>query len=291
MLNKGFYTALGTPLDQSGHIITESLQKQIEDQIAAGASGLLLFGTMGIGGCIKNDEFEKGIKAAVSAVNKRCTLLVGASENSLARVADKMEIVNRYDVNGVVLTAPYYLKTSDAVLENFFAKTAGMTDKDYYLYDHQPITKHKITYPMMKNLMRISNVKGIKSGDLVLIKYLTDTPEKEDFTPIFSGSDLFDVAHAYGICRYLDGIFACMPKSIANVQKHFNSGDIKGGKCILDNMMNIRDIMIGLGIWPAFSCAMNLLGYEGSFIPDYEADIDDNAKKIVENGLCQLGEL
>lgn len=291
MLNKGFYTALGTPLDSKGCIIKESLTKQIKDQIAAGASGLLLFGTMGIGGCIKNTEFEEGIKIAVAAVNKKCKLLVGSAENSLARVADKMAIVNKYDIDGVVLTAPYYIQTDEATLINFFEKSAAMTTKDFYLYDHLPITKHKITYPMMKKLMGTSNIKGIKSGDLVLIKALTENPEREDFTPIFSGSDLFDVAYPFGVQRYLDGIFACMPKSISNVQKCFNNGDMTGAKAALSHMMEVRDVMIGLGIWPAFSCAMNLLGYEGSFVPDYIKDIDDNAKKIVEDGLRELGEL
>ena len=93
MLKKGFYTALGTPLDESGRILVPSLKKQIARQIEAGASGLLLFGTMGMGGCIKDSEYEIGIKAAIEAVGKKCTLLVTATENSLARVADKMAIL------------------------------------------------------------------------------------------------------------------------------------------------------------------------------------------------------
>ena len=41
-LEKGFYTALGTPLTESGDLVAESLKKHIEQQIEAGASGLLL---------------------------------------------------------------------------------------------------------------------------------------------------------------------------------------------------------------------------------------------------------
>ena len=47
-LRNGFYTALGTPLDDSGRIIVKSLRKEIDQQIEAGASGLLLMGSMGM---------------------------------------------------------------------------------------------------------------------------------------------------------------------------------------------------------------------------------------------------
>lgn len=291
MLKKGFFTAIGTPLDDEGCIVISSLKKQIERQIEAGATGVFLYGTMGMGGCIRNSEYEDGIKAAIKAVDKRCVLLVGASDNSLQRVADKMKIVNKYDaIDGVVMTAPYYFKTGEASLVNFFMKTAAMTKKDYYLYDHEPITKHKLTSGIMAKLMKAPNIKGIKSGDLVLIKQLTETAG-EDFTPIFSGSDLFDVAHNSGITRYLDGIFACMPASTGLLQKYFDSNDAVGANKQLRKMMGVRDEMIAVGIWPAFSYAMNLLGYEGNFSPDYEMDIGDDAKKIVAAGLKKLGEI
>ena len=109
------------------------------------------------------------------------------------------------DESRMKYTWEHYFKTGDASLHNFFAKTAEMSKTDYYLYDHEPITKHKITFDMVTRLMEIPQVKGIKSGDLVMIKQLSEHVTEEDFSPVFSGSDLFDVAHAFGITRCLDG--------------------------------------------------------------------------------------
>ena len=292
MLKKGFYTAVGTPLDSDNKIIKDSLEKHIDDQIKAGASGVLLYGTMGMGGCVRDSQYAAGIEAAVSAIKGRCTLLVGSSENSLGRVMDKFEIMNSFDgIDGIVMTTPYYFTTSPGNIVNFFEKTAAMTKKDFYLYDITPVTKLKITADMVYKLMDIPNVKGIKSGDLVMIKKLFDNPKRDDFTPIFSGSDLFAIANNYGITRYLDGIFSCMPKTIERIQKCYNSDDLEGAKAGLEDMMNTRDVMLGAGIWPAFTFAMNSLGYEGNFAPDYEVDIDAGAKSAVEKALKDLGEL
>ena len=292
MLKKGFFTALGTPLDEKGQILIASLKKQIDRQIEVGASGVFLYGTMGMGGCIRECEYEAGIKAAIEAVKGRCTLLVSAQDNSLARVADRMAVINKYDaIDGVVLTAPYYFKTGESSLVNFFLKTAAMTKKDYYLYDHEPITKHKLNYEMMCKLIAgAPNIKGIKSGDLLLIKKLCETADG-GFTPIFSGSDLFDVAENSGIRHYLDGIFACMPASVARMQKCFDKGDAAAANAELRKMMGVRDVMIAHGIWPTFTYAMNLLGFEGDFAPDYEPKVSEAGKKATEEGLRLLGEL
>ena len=292
MRKDGFYTALGTPLDDQGKVVKQSFVKQIEDQIASGASGLLVMGTMGALGTIRNSAYEEIIECACEAIAGRVTLLVGCSDNSLARVKDRFAILERYPVDIAVLTAPYYFKMPDQVLERFFARAAALTGIDIYLYDHVPITKHKITFPMMMNLSKIKNIKGIKSGDLVLIRQLHESKEiKKDFLPIFSGSDLFAVAQAYGIKNYLDGIFASFPKTIGIIQSALDTGNFESAKQHLNMMMDARDDMIALGIWPAFSYAMNLLGYQGRFAPDYEPELDEAAKQTIVAIMKRTGEI
>ena len=58
-MEKGFYTALGTPLDENGNFIPGSMAKQIEQQIEAGVSGLLVMGSMGQMSYIKQTEYAK----------------------------------------------------------------------------------------------------------------------------------------------------------------------------------------------------------------------------------------
>ncbi len=291
-MKKGFITALGTPLDAEGNLVATSFAKHIDDQIKAGAAGLLVMGTMGRLGTIRESVYESVVQAAVEAIAGRVPLLVGISDNALAKVREKLAVLERYPVDVAVLTAPYYFQMGEAVLTNFFTQVAEMTTMDIYLYDHLPITKHKITYPMMKKLAQLPNIKGIKSGDLVMIKTLHDDPQlKVDFLPIFSGSDLFAVAQAYGITRYLDGIFACFPKTIAAIQHCFDHGDLPGAAVGLNRMMQARDEMIALGIWPAFTCAMNLLGYEGNYAPDYETLLNSADCQKVAKLLQTCGEL
>ena len=289
MLRPGFYCALGTPLDQEGNLLPESLKAHIESQIQAGASGLLLMGTMGMLGCVRASQYEPAVAAAVRAVNGRVPLLVGAADNSLARVKDRIDILNRYPV-GVVLTAPYYFTPTRGCVLEYFRAAAAMTPHDVYLYDHPFTARYKLTLQDVKELSALKNIKGIKTGDAVLVKTLHDLA-LPDFTPIFSNSDLFAVGHAYGVTHILDGIFACFPATISRAQRAFDAGDFEAGKRELNSMMAARDEMFVMGIWPSFSCSMNLLGFPGNFAPDYEPALVPGDEPRVRAILERLGEL
>jgi 4-hydroxy-tetrahydrodipicolinate synthase len=291
MLKPGYYCALGTPLDENGNIIPKSLSAHIESQIEAGASGLLLMGSMGMLGCIKTSQYEPALKTAVEAVRGRLPLMVGVADNSIARIRDRMEVVNKYDVL-TVATAPYYFALNKQTALNAFKAAAAATKHDLYLYDHPSTARYKLNYDDVLELSKVQNIKGIKTGDAVLIKSLVDSKEvKKDFTPIFSNSDLFTMGWAYGVRHLLDGIFACFPAAIKAANSALLSGDLEGGKKKMDGIMNARDKMLATALWPMFSCAMNLLGFPGNFAPDYEPVLDGEGRELMKSILQELGEI
>lgn len=295
MLKRGFYCALGTPLDEEGRLIPNSLTKHIDDQIANGTSGLLLMGTMGMLGCIRDDQYEAAIATAVQAVAGRVSLLVGAADNSIARMSKRLDILKKYPVS-IVLTAPYYFEMKRETALNYFRAAASYTSQDLYLYDHPYTARYKITFSDVLELAEIPQYKGIKTGDPVLIKKLHQSESiKADFTPIFSNSDLFELGHAYGIHHTLDGIYACFPHTAGKMQHCYDIDDRTGGDDFVKCIMESRDKMFELGIWPAFSAAMNIMGYEGRFSPDYESLFispqDEDKLEIIRQILLDAGEL
>lgn len=80
-MKDGFYAALGTPLDIDGNFIASSFERQIQDQVEASASGLLVMGSMGVQPCIKQSEYTKIVKSSVCAAKNACPILVGVMDN------------------------------------------------------------------------------------------------------------------------------------------------------------------------------------------------------------------
>ena len=161
----GFVPALATPLDKNGNLCVESYKKQIDDQIKAGAAGILAMGSMGIQAFLKADVFPKVAEAAVEAAAGRVPVFVGAMDNSIARAKDRMAAMEHLDIDGFVFTTPYYHPCTPAQIINYYKGVAAATKKKILMYDLAVVTQSKITYDIVLQLIKeVPNLAGIKSA-------------------------------------------------------------------------------------------------------------------------------
>lgn len=290
-LKNGFYTALGTPLDKNGNLIADSLKKHINQQIDAGAAGLLLMGSMGIEAFVKNSAYKDAVKVASEANDGRLPLFVGAMDCSIAKVMEKISLMEDAKIDGVVLTAPYYGSVNDDFAINWFTVIANKSPYPIYLYDLAVAVKYKLTLPVMDKLIKHPNIKGIKTADWELIQAIGRKYPDSDFDCFYSGLDSFDYANMMGIGKNLDGMFACTPKNGKKMADCNLKGDFKGARIYLDNILILRDTMLKYGLMACFTYCMNLLGCEGEFHQDYSLPITSEAKLAMEEIMKSIGEI
>jgi len=291
-LKSGFYTALGTPVNENGDIVEASLRREIEAQIDAGASGLLLLGSMGIEESIKLSAWAEAARIAADAVNGRVALFVGAMDNSVWRVRERLDLLKGLKIDGVVLTTPFYSVAGPEDLFRFFSMASDATEHPLFLYDLPGVTKVKITLPLVDRLIKAGKVKGIKTGDIVLARQLHFA--HPDFEVLYSNIDSFDVAMSFGINKVLDGMFSCTPKNAKGFVDAYFANDMATASKYLNNILTFRDDMLGyppVSLICIFSMAMNLLGYEGIFCPDYRNGQKPEFIEKITAQLKAIGEL
>ncbi|MCR4719915.1 MAG: dihydrodipicolinate synthase family protein [Firmicutes bacterium] len=290
-LKDGFYTALGTPLDKDGNLVKESLKKHINGQIDAGASGLLLMGSMGIEAYLKNSAYADCVKVAAETVGGRLPLFIGAMDTSFARVKEKLDLIGDADIDGIVLTVPYYAPVNDEQAINWFLRLADIAQKPIYLYDLAVVTKYKINMSVIDAVINHKNIKGIKTADFELIKAIEVKYPSADFECLCSRLDSFDYMNMMGIGKNLDGMFACAPKNGKKMADCNRNGDFVGARKYLDNILLLRDTMIQYRLMTAFTYCMNLLGCEGNFHQDYWLDVTDEGKEKLKETMIKIGEI
>lgn len=292
-MKPGFVPALGTPLDRDGNVVAGSLKKHIDDQIAAGAVGLLCMGSMGIEAFIRDDVYPEVAKVAVEANKGRVPLFIGAMDTSIARVKQRIASLEDLDIDGLVFMAPYYAPANRQQMMNFFRSVAALTKHKILIYDLPSVCQAKITYDMVLELIKtVPNFAGIKSADTVMFRKLKLNPDvPKDFIMVYSGLDMFDVAYKWGIDNCLDGMLSCTPGNTAKMFAAMKDEDYKTASECLDNIVAFRDFFVANDLWPSFTAAMNLLGYDGSFSPDYMAEPDDKIRAAVKEYMVSIGEL
>ena len=182
MLKNGFYTALGTPLTEDGKVIAQSLTKHIEQQIDAGASGLLLLGSMGIQASVLTAECTKAVDIAIDAVKGRVPLFVGVMDNSIAKVCERIDAIGKNKkIDGVVLTVPYYSIPREVDAINWFNQIADRSAYPVYIYDLGVVTQFRVSMGVIDALIKHPNIKGMKSANWELMKAIERKYKDADF--------------------------------------------------------------------------------------------------------------
>ena len=288
----GFVPALGTPLDENGKLCKASYTAQINRMIEAGAVGILCMGSMGQQAFISNDVCVEVAETAIKAAAGRVPVYVGAMDNSIKRAKARIASMEHLDVAAFVLTTPYYEVDTAQQVMKYFREVAKSTSHNIMLYDLAVVTNFKITYEMVVELKKdIPNLIGIKSGDLTMQRKIRLTQELSDLKTFFSNLDVFDIAFPWGIGNVLDGMFTCTPVNSRKLIEAMHAGDQTGAAEALNNIIAFRDKLLGWDLWPAYSAAMNLLGWEGLHAPDWVMPSSPEIVELVKTEMKRIGEL
>ncbi|RED52795.1 dihydrodipicolinate synthase family protein [Cohnella phaseoli] len=289
-MSNGYYPALGTPLDRDGSVLTGSLIKHVEDQIGRKAEGLLVMGSMGMQPMIKDSEYAKVAQIAAEAARGQCPVYAGVMDNSVARVKDRIERLQGIKLEGVVTTVPFYFQSTQTEIIAFYRAIADTSPYPLYLYDLPGVTQCKIQAATVIELMRHPNIRGIKSGDLALVRGLSRSLRdvNPEFEVIYSGLDTFDVAYSFGITRTLDGMFSCTSQIAERMYEALQAGNLESAAGHLDSIVGLRNLFVEVGVFPGFTHAMNLLGFEGDFHPDYSSRLNPQQADKVESYMRQI---
>lgn len=288
-MEDGFTTALGTPRKPDGGVLRESFAQHIEDQISAGAVGLLAMGTMGIQSYLTAAEYSEAANIAGTTVRGRIPLLIGVMDNSCSRVAERVRTVQGFGADGVVATTPFYHKLTQEEIVDFYRQVAKESALPVYMYDLPAVTKTPINPETAIALMSEPNIAGLKSGSLLTCKQVYfSSGARSDFAVMYSGLDTFDIAFAYGIGRHLDGMFSCTPNIASQMYRQLRMGDMDGGRESLSRITSLRNFLAELGIFRGFTYVMNRLGYAGTFHPDYMRNLTDTEGEALDDFIERL---
>jgi 4-hydroxy-tetrahydrodipicolinate synthase len=131
---RGTFTALVTPF-HNGAIDVAAFEKLIENQIAAGISGVVAVGTTGESPTLSHEERQEVIRLAVATAKKRCQVLAGTGSNATQHAVADTKSAEKLGVDGALLVAPYYNKPSQEGLFRHFKTIAENTALPIMLYN------------------------------------------------------------------------------------------------------------------------------------------------------------
>ncbi|QCP52902.1 4-hydroxy-tetrahydrodipicolinate synthase [Trinickia violacea] len=159
-LFSGIWIPLVTPFNR-GAVDYAALRSLVERYAKAGVSGLVALGTTGEPSALSEAESDE-VLATILQAARGLPVMVGISGNQTARLVERVARINELPVAGILVSAPYYIRPSQAGLIDHFTQLADASAKPVVLYDIPYRTGVRIELDTLLTLAAHPRIQAIK---------------------------------------------------------------------------------------------------------------------------------
>lgn len=283
------------PLKADRSLDLPAFELSINRMIDAGVNGLFFLGSSGEVAFVTDEERQQILVEALAIVDHRVPVLVGVIDIETNRVIDQVKRASKYDIDGLVATAPFYALGGPYENERHFRQIRKCTDLPLFAYD-LPVSVHtKLDGNMLMRLGQDGIIQGVKdsSGDDVAFRWLM--LENEDAghpMQLLTGHEVVvDGAYLGGADGSVPGLANVDPHSYVEQWEAAKQGDWERVAKIQDHlarlMMMTRKITATVGFGAGVGSFKTALWQMGIFNTNQmrepvQALVDEDVLSIVE---------
>ena len=103
---RGAFTALITPMKESGKIDYDGFRRLIEFQLTEGIDGIVPLGTTGESPTIDEDEEEKLIKIAMKTAGGKVPVIIGSGSNDTKHMVSYVQRAKKHGADAALVVTP-----------------------------------------------------------------------------------------------------------------------------------------------------------------------------------------
>ncbi len=157
-------TAMVTPFDAEGRLDLAKAEELAAHLVELGNDGLVVNGTTGEGPTTSDEEKSELIRAVVSAVGDRATVVAGAGTYDTAHSIHLSREAEKAGAHGLLLVTPYYSRPPQSGLVLHFTAVADATNLPVMLYDIPPRSVIPIEVETLQRLAEHPRIVAVKDA-------------------------------------------------------------------------------------------------------------------------------
>jgi 4-hydroxy-tetrahydrodipicolinate synthase len=157
-------TAMVTPFDAEGRLNLAKAEELAAHLVELGNDGLVVNGTTGEGPTTSDEEKSELVRAVVSAVGDRATVVAGAGTYDTAHSIHLARQAEKAGAHGLLLVTPYYSRPPQSGLVLHFTAVADATNLPVMLYDIPPRSVIPIDVETLQRLSEHPRIVAVKDA-------------------------------------------------------------------------------------------------------------------------------
>lgn len=185
-------TAMITPMTPAGEVDYDgaaTLATHLVDE--SGNDGLVVSGTTGEAPTTTDAEKERLLRAVLSAVGDRATVVAGAGVNDTAHTVELARAAERAGAHGLLVVTPYYNKPPQSGVEKHFTTVADATELPILMYDIPGRAGIPLATDTLMRLAEHPRIRGVKDakGDIGAASWVMTHTD----LAYYSGEDMYNL--------------------------------------------------------------------------------------------------
>ncbi len=240
---RGCITALATPF-KDGLVDYDSFRKLLDFQLEQGIKGFIVNGTTAEAPTLSLEEKRAIVEFVIDYVPRDVVIGVGASSNDTYKMVKEIQNVEDLGFDYLLISTPYYNKTSQRGLIAHIEKALEVTKKKIILYNIPSRAGMNFGLDTLEVLAKHEQIVAIKeaSGDLGYAQQLF--AKLGDKLDVLCGNDdltyLYATLGATGVISAVGNIYGHKYNEMYDL---INKGDFVGANKINLETLNLSTLL------------------------------------------------
>ncbi|GGF40565.1 dihydrodipicolinate synthase family protein [Echinicola rosea] len=160
----GVFPAVTTKFDGDGNIDYDTFFLNLEAQIEAGVSGVILGGTLGESSVLEDEEKVELTKKTKERIAGRVPIVLNIAEGSTVKAIYWAKKAEEMGLDALMLLPPMRYPSDHRETVTYFKTVANSTDLPIMIYNNPVDYKTYVTLEMFDELMECENIQAVKES-------------------------------------------------------------------------------------------------------------------------------
>lgn len=254
------YSALITPMHESGKLNLPALKALIRHEITHGVEGFYCCGSSGEGLLLDTSERMAIVDTLAQEVGSQVPFIVHTGSLSTNEAITLSQHAQHSGAQAVSLIPPIYYHYSEEEVQHYYEDVANAVELGVIVYNIPQFTG--ISFSKKNPLMHNPKIVGIKHTSINLY-------ELERLSQAFPEKTLYNGFDEIWLCSMVAGATATIgttvnvcPKLFTEIRKAFLAGDLPKAQALQHTVNDFIEALVEQGIFSATKYCMELQGLE-----------------------------
>tara|TARA_A100000171_G_scaffold42529_1_gene43989 strand:+ start:7397 stop:8317 length:921 start_codon:yes stop_codon:yes gene_type:complete len=161
---EGVMPAVTTKFTKEDTLDLVMFEINIQAQLKAGVSAIILGGTLGEASTLTDDEKKILIQETVRIVDGNIPVIINIAEQTTKGAIEAASKAKKYGASGLMMLPPMRYKANDFETVTYFKEVAKSTDLPIMIYNNPVDYGIEVTLDMFEELLTMPNIQAVKES-------------------------------------------------------------------------------------------------------------------------------